>query len=110
VKPWTGACPSFCPLLDHLAAERAIAREAHSKQQYGQAVPQRAEAELLHRYGDLDLTTELVRTPASPALLKRGESASLLVLGSRGLRAPATFLLGSISLHVPCPVAVVPHG
>ncbi|WP_435210419.1 universal stress protein [Streptomyces sp. bgisy034] len=88
-----------------------IAQEAHSKQRYGREILERASAELLHRYGDLALTTELVSEPATHALLERGESASVLVLGSRGHGSVASFLLGSISLHVlglaPCPTVAV---
>ncbi|MFD5256404.1 universal stress protein [Streptomyces bobili] len=91
-----------------------VAQEAHRKQQYGQDVLQRTEAELLHRYGDLTLTTELVRAPASQALLEHSETASMLVLGSRGLGSVSSFLLGSISLHVlgltRCPAVTVRAG
>jgi len=88
-----------------------IAQAAASKQQYGREVLLRTEAELLHRYGDLALTTELVSAPASQVLLERGERASMLVLGSRGHGSLANFLLGSISLHVlglaQCPAVTV---
>ena len=91
-----------------------IAQEALSKQRYGEDVLRRAEAELLHRYGDLVLTTELVAAPASQALLEHGEDAALLVLGSRGHGSAASFLLGSISLHVlglsRCPAVTVRAG
>ncbi|MFI7413412.1 universal stress protein [Streptomyces sp. NPDC049627] len=91
-----------------------IRQEAHTKQRYGQDVLQRTEAELLHRHGELDVTTELVSAPAAQALLKHGASASLLVLGSRGFGSVASFLLGSISLHVlglaPCPAVAVRAG
>lgn len=91
-----------------------IPQEARSKQRYGRDLLQRMEAELLHRYGDLKLTTELVRDTAAQALLDRGRSASLLVLGSRGFGPTASFLLGSISLHVlglaQCPTVTVGAG
>ncbi|MDF3150070.1 universal stress protein, partial [Streptomyces sp. T21Q-yed] len=91
-----------------------IAQEAHNKQRYGREILERASAELLHRHGDLDLTTELVSAPAADALLERGESASMLVLGSRGHGSVASFLLGTISLHVlgltPCPAVAVRAG
>ncbi|WP_329282209.1 universal stress protein [Streptomyces sp. NBC_01451] len=91
-----------------------IAQEAHSKQRYGREVLQRAAAELLHRHNDLTLTTELVSDPASQVLLDRSESASMLVLGSRGHGSLANFLLGSISLHVlglaQCPCVTVRAG
>ncbi|MDC2954752.1 MULTISPECIES: universal stress protein [Streptomyces] len=91
-----------------------VPQEALSKQQYGQSVLRRTEAELLHRYGDLSLTTELVEASASQALLEHSERAALLVLGSRGHGSAASFLLGSISLHVlglsRCPAVTVRAG
>ncbi|MEV0173581.1 universal stress protein [Streptomyces sp. NPDC050803] len=88
-----------------------IAQEAHNKQRYGQEILTRTSAELLHRHADLDLTTELVSAPATQALLDRADNASMLVLGSRGHGSVASFLLGSISLHVlglaPCPAVAV---
>ncbi|MER6628951.1 universal stress protein [Streptomyces sp. NPDC000987] len=91
-----------------------IAQEALSKQRYGGQVLQHTEAELLHRYPDLSVTTELVSDPAAKALLELGESAAMLVLGSRGLGSVASFLLGSISLHVlalaQCPIVTVRAG
>ena len=91
-----------------------IPQEARSKQHYGRDVLRRAEAELLHRHPDLDLTTELVPEPAANALLERAADASVLVLGSRGHGSLAGFLLGSISLHVlglaSCPTVAVRAG
>ncbi|WP_155056036.1 universal stress protein [Streptomyces blattellae] len=91
-----------------------IPQEAHAKQHYGRDVLRRTEAELLHRHGDLALTTELVAAPATQALLERGANASMLVLGSRGHGSVASFLLGSISLPVlglaPCPAVAVRSG
>ncbi|MEU8849521.1 universal stress protein [Streptomyces sp. NPDC048564] len=91
-----------------------IRQEAHTKQRYGRDVLQRTAAELLHRDGELNLTTELISAPATQALLERGASASMLVLGSRGHGSVASFLLGSISLHVlglaPCPAVAVRAG
>jgi nucleotide-binding universal stress UspA family protein len=91
-----------------------IAQEARTKQRYGHGILERASAELLHRHSDLALTTELVSAPAADALLERGESAAMLVLGSRGHGSVASFLLGTISLHVlgltPCPAVAVRAG
>ncbi|MDX3458598.1 universal stress protein [Streptomyces sp. ME02-8801-2C] len=91
-----------------------IAQEALSKQRYGGQVLRRAEAELLHRYGDLTVTTKLVSAPASAALLDLSDTATMLVLGSRGHSSAASFLLGSISLHVlgltQCPAVTVRAG
>ncbi|KAB1139856.1 universal stress protein [Streptomyces luteolifulvus] len=91
-----------------------IAQQAHNKQRYGHEVLQRAEAELLHRYGDLSLTTKLVSDPAAQALVDLSKDTALLVLGSRGHGSLASFLLGSISLHVlglaQCPTVTVRAG
>lgn len=47
-----------------------------------------------------------------PALLREGEEADLLVVGSRGLGGFKGLLVGSVSqqvtTHAPCPVLVVP--
>ncbi|GAA2632378.1 universal stress protein [Streptomyces vastus] len=91
-----------------------IAQEAHNKKRYGREVLQRTAAELLHRHSELALTTELVSDPATQALLGHGENAAMLVLGSRGHGSVASFLLGSISLHVlglaQCPAVAVRAG
>ncbi|MFE6828485.1 universal stress protein [Streptomyces sp. NPDC057690] len=91
-----------------------IPQEAGAKQRYGQDLLQRTEAELLHRHRELRVTTELVPDTAARMLLDRSEDASVLVLGSRGLGSTASFLLGSISLHVlglaRCPTVTVRAG
>ena len=59
-----------------------------------------------------DVVRTVVRRPAPLALLKAAETASLLVLGTRGRGAFAGMLLGSVSqhcvAHAPCPVVVIP--
>ncbi|RPF30869.1 universal stress protein [Streptomyces sp. TLI_185] len=91
-----------------------VAQEALSKQRHGGRVLQRTEAELLHRHAGLSMVTELVSEPASKALVDAGETATLLVLGSRGHGSVAGFLLGSVSLHVlglaQCPSVTVRAG
>ncbi|MBT2420167.1 universal stress protein [Streptomyces sp. ISL-22] len=91
-----------------------VRQEADIRQRHGRDVLRRTAAELLRRRGELRLTTELVSAPAAQALLERGAKASMLVLGSRGYGSVASFLLGSISLHVlglaPCPAIAVRAG
>ncbi|MEV6944337.1 universal stress protein [Streptomyces sp. NPDC051172] len=91
-----------------------VAQEALDKQRYGGRVLQRMEAELLHRHPELSVVTELLSEPASKALVNAGETAALLVLGSRGHGSVAGFLLGSVSLHVlglvQCPAVTVRAG
>lgn len=63
------------------------------------------------RHPDVPLRAELVHGRAREVLTEAGESAELLVVGSRGLGAFRGLLLGSTSRalvhHPPCPVAVV---
>ena len=72
-----------------------------------------AESMAGHRenYPDVHVYDELVRGTAHDALLAAGESAELLVVGSRGRGAFRGLLLGSTSRslvhHPPCPIAVV---
>ncbi|MET9827813.1 universal stress protein [Streptomyces sp. NPDC006385] len=86
-------------------------QEAQAKRRHGDEVLTRTSAELLRRHPALSVTTQLVPYPAAQALLERGESASMLVLGSRGHGSVAGFLLGAISLRVlglaPCPAVAV---
>ncbi|MGW2516378.1 universal stress protein [Streptomyces sp. NPDC001617] len=90
------------------------AHDALGKQQYGGRALQRAETELRRRCPGLTLTTELASSPAAEALLDLSGTAALLVLGSRGHGSTASFLLGSISLHVlgraQCPAVAVRAG
>ena len=88
-----------------------VPQEGHAQEQYGRDLLQRTAAELLARHGELVLSTELVAASATQALLDSGRSASILVLGSRGHGSVASFLLGSVSMHVlgltPCPAVAV---
>ncbi|MDQ0779935.1 nucleotide-binding universal stress UspA family protein [Streptomyces aurantiacus] len=52
------------------------------------------------RYSGLWIDADGIPGPPVPALLKAGEDAELLVLGSRGLSKMAGFLVGSVSLSV----------
>jgi len=60
---------------------------------------------------DVKWTTELVTRSAAQALVRRSESADLLVLGSRGRGGFSGLLLGSVSQsalhHTQCPTAIV---
>ncbi|MEO6879591.1 MAG: universal stress protein [Mycobacteriaceae bacterium] len=57
---------------------------------------------------------ELVEGMPVPTLLRAAESATVLVVGSRGLSAFSAELIGSVTYamvgHAECPVAVIPHG
>ncbi|MEU5893678.1 universal stress protein [Streptomyces sp. NPDC047461] len=91
-----------------------IPQEAHTKRRYGRDLLRGTATELRRRHPGLELTTELVSEPAAQTLLERAGDASMLVLGSRGQGSVASFLLGTISLHVlglaPCPAVAVRAG
>ena len=65
---------------------------------------------------DVPVSSVVLRGPAAWAILKRVESGEhdLVVMGSRGLGAASSLLLGSVSravvAHSPVPVHVVPAG
>ena len=63
------------------------------------------------KYPDVPVRREVVRGHADEVLVTAGQSADLLVIGSRGRGAFRGLLLGSTSRavvhHAPCPVAVV---
>ncbi len=62
---------------------------------------------------NLEVTGEIVCGSPGPELIDRSRSASLIVVGSRGLGGIRGLLLGSVSRqavhHSHCPVVVVPH-
>lgn len=64
------------------------------------------------KYPDVEVHSEVIKEHAPDGLLIASESQYLLVVGSRGRRAIAGTLLGSVSQgvlhHATCPVAVVP--
>ncbi|MFI6785930.1 universal stress protein [Nonomuraea sp. NPDC050383] len=63
------------------------------------------------RYPDVEVREDLRHGPPVPALVDASVGADLLVVGSRGLGAVGSLLLGSVSRevlhHAQCPVAVV---
>ncbi|MFI8193725.1 universal stress protein [Streptomyces sp. NPDC085946] len=89
-------------------------RTAEGRRLHGEQVLRRAEAELLDRRPGLTVATDLTAAPAEQALLDHSRDAALLVLGSRAYDSVASFLLGSISLHVlglaRCPAVTVRAG
>ncbi|MFG3014149.1 universal stress protein [Streptomyces cinerochromogenes] len=63
------------------------------------------------RHPDLEVSAEVLPEEPESALVREGQYASLLVLGTRGRGGIAELLLGSVSLTVaayaPCPVVVL---
>ena len=68
-------------------------------------------AEAVTAYPDVDIAPELIALSPAVALVETSRTASLVVVGSRGLNAFTGMLLGSVSHEVlqraHCPVAVV---
>lgn len=83
-----------------------LERMETAEQFLAEAVAKHAE-----RHPDVTLETQSIPQPGARALIDCSHSASLLVVGSRGLGAFAGLLLGSVSQHAlghaECPVAVI---
>jgi nucleotide-binding universal stress UspA family protein len=67
--------------------------------------------QIVEQHPDLNLTRSVVRAPAHAALLEASRAATMLVVGSRGLRGFKRFLIGSVShsiiINAQSPVVVV---
>ncbi|MEI5525576.1 universal stress protein [Streptomyces brasiliscabiei] len=88
---------------------------AHAAQRYlARRALRQAEERVRAGCPRVRLTDEQIEGPATPALLRAGEQAELLVLGSRGLCGFTGFLVGSVALGVvakaTCPVVLVRAG
>jgi nucleotide-binding universal stress UspA family protein len=72
---------------------------------------QKSVAEAHGRFPDLEIVGEFIATGAGQALVDASDTATLVVVGSRGRSALTETVLGSVSHHVlhqaHCPVAVV---
>ena len=70
-------------------------------------------AGLCEDYPEVSVRTELARGLAADALVRMGERADLLVVGSHHGGVATSILLGSVATdvveHAHCPVAVVPR-
>ncbi|CAN5450117.1 universal stress protein [soil metagenome] len=59
----------------------------------------------------IDVRTEVIHSPVTPALVDASKGAQMLVVGNRGLGAIGRLMLGSVSSsvvrHAHCPVAVI---
>ncbi|MCZ4558733.1 universal stress protein [Rhodococcus maanshanensis] len=91
-----GMPPEFYDEQETAAKERLSAAAAHARLAAGEG---------------LSIDTDLFTGPATATLLSQSETASMLVVGSRGLGEFTGGLLGSVSSavvgHARCPVAVV---
>lgn len=90
---------------DYYGAWLEEAIRANDSEREAQLAPWRT------RFPDVELTASTLRGHPADALRRAGESAALLVVGTRGRGMASSLLLGSISHgvlhHAPCPVAVV---
>jgi nucleotide-binding universal stress UspA family protein len=81
------------------------------EEQVAERVVAESVAGLSETYPDLEVDTETIPVPPGRCLADASQTASLVVVGSRGRGAFAGMLLGSVSQHVlhqaQCPVAVV---
>ncbi|MFJ8787836.1 universal stress protein [Streptomyces sp. NPDC102462] len=84
--------------------ERPAAREEAgapaAERHLGRRALREAEQRVLRAVPGVRVTGEPVEGPATAALLKAGEQAAVLVLGSRGLGGVTGFLVGSVALGV----------
>ena len=93
-------------------ASTAVAPEVRDL--WAQQALEDARAGIATRYPEVPVSTESVPAAAAAALVARGETSQMLVLGSRGRAALVGFLLGSVGTQVlarsTSPVVMVRHG
>jgi nucleotide-binding universal stress UspA family protein len=81
-------------------------------EQAGAQILQSAAALVAAEAPGVDVSTSLVSTTASAAILDAAKDADLVVVGSRGHGGFVGLLIGSVSSqvahHAPCPVIIVP--
>ncbi|TMS00595.1 universal stress protein [Nonomuraea basaltis] len=102
VPVYSPYAPAYYVLLDEAYEQQARAAAER-------VAPWRA------KYPDVRITDDQARGHPVSVLIKAGETADLVVLGSRGLGGFASAVLGSVSHavlhHLTCPIAVVrPRG
>ncbi|GAB2598653.1 universal stress protein [Pseudactinotalea suaedae] len=80
-------------------------------QEVAQEILDRALAVAFDGEPPVDLEAALVYGPAAPTLIEQSETASMMIVGSRGLGGFRGMLLGSVSVacvhHAHCPVLVI---
>ncbi|MEV7782465.1 universal stress protein [Kitasatospora sp. NPDC088351] len=71
----------------------------HPQARAAQRILQDAESDLLKRYPDVPVISEVLPVDTPTALLPAARNAEMLVLGSQGLGSVQGYLLGSLALH-----------
>ncbi|UWE10535.1 universal stress protein [Actinacidiphila bryophytorum] len=93
------------PMLDREIAEQLRSEQAERLAQL--LTPWRA------RFGDVEVSHEVVAGPVTGTLVEAAQEASLLVVGRRRRLVPVGTHIGPVTHavvhHAPCPVAVVAH-
>jgi nucleotide-binding universal stress UspA family protein len=105
VHTWTS------PFLTYAEGASMRRLDAQKIEEEAQLLVAESVAGAAAEHPDVQWTTELVSGSAAQALLRRSESADLVVVGSRGRGGFTGLLLGSVSQsvlhHTQCPIAIV---
>jgi nucleotide-binding universal stress UspA family protein len=105
VYAWTS------PFLTYDDGQTMLQFNEAEVQESGRVLVAESVAGAMADHPDVECETRLISGSAARALLVTAESASLMVVGSRGRGGFTGLLLGSVSQsvlhHAPCPVAIV---
>ncbi|MEV0283527.1 universal stress protein [Kribbella sp. NPDC050820] len=99
------------PFLTYANGASMLQFDAHKVEDESRLLVAESVAGAVADHPDVAWTTELVSGSAARALVRRSESADLVVVGSRGRGGFTGLLLGSVSQsvlhHTQCPIAIV---
>ncbi|WP_405064885.1 universal stress protein [Kribbella sp. NBC_01510] len=99
------------PFLTYADGASMLQFDEHKIQEEARLLVAESVAGAAADHPDVQWTTELVSGSAAQTLVRRSESADLMVVGSRGRGGFTGLLLGSVSQsvlhHAQCPVAIV---
>ena len=105
VHAWTS------PYLTYVDGESMLQFDEEDVKESSRLLVAESVAGAVLDYPDVPWQTRLINGQAARAILRAGDSADLIVVGSRGRGGFAGLLVGSVSQHVlhhaPCPVAVI---
>jgi nucleotide-binding universal stress UspA family protein len=109
---WDAQAAAVGPTLMTGGAAAVFVAEAQETVESARLLVAEVIAGFCEGYPEVPVRTELARGMAADALVRMGELADLLVVGSHHGGVAASILLGSVSTdvveHAHCPVAVVP--